>query len=193
MSIVSTRPEYKRSKIHAHKVTMWVGIGSIVMMFASLTSAFIVRRSAGNWLEFALPNIFFINTLVILLSSVTLHFSYRAFIQGNEKMYKTLLLTTLALGLVFVVLQYKGWEAMEAIGATFRANPSSSFIFLISGLHAAHVLGGIAALIVALVHAYYLPYKPTARRRLRFELVTQYWHFVDILWIYLVIFFALNI
>jgi cytochrome c oxidase subunit 3 len=188
-----TTPEYRRNTIHPLKFTLWVGIGAIIMMFAAFTSAFIVRRSAGNWYEFKLPDIFFVNTAVILLSSFTLHWSYTAFKKGQESLYKTLLVVTAALGLAFVVLQYKGWEAMNAIGATFTINPSSSFIYLISGVHAAHVLGGVAALIVAMVHAFVLPFKPTQRRRLRFELVVQYWHFVDILWVYLVIFFALNL
>jgi cytochrome c oxidase subunit III len=193
MNTVSTPTGYNRSHIHPLKLTLWVGIGSIIMMFAALTSAFIVRRSAGNWLEFKLPDVFFLNTLVIIASSVTLHWSYLSFKKGNEKMYKGLLLATLGLGLVFVVLQYAGWEAMTAMGATFTANPSSSFMFVIPGLHAAHVLGGIAALVVATVHAFSLPFKPVPHRQLRFELVLQYWHFVDILWVYLIIFFALNL
>ncbi|MEZ4893073.1 MAG: cytochrome c oxidase subunit 3 [Saprospiraceae bacterium] len=86
----------------------------------------------------------------------------------------------------------QGWEELTAIGATFTVNSSSSFIYVISGLHAAHVLGGMAALTAALTHAFVLPYKPTQRRLNRFQLVAQYWHFVDILWVYLVLFFMLN-
>lgn len=183
--------EYSKSHIHPLKLTLWVGIGSIIMMFAALTSAFVVRRAAGNWYEFKLPDIFFVNTAVILLSSITLQWSYNAFVKNNEKLYKGLLWVTALLGFVFVILQYKGWEAMNAAGATFTLNPSSSFIYVISGLHAAHVLGGIAALFVALIFAYRLPFKPTFKRKSRFELVVQYWHFVDILWLYLIIFFAL--
>lgn len=185
-------PQYSRNKIHPHKFGLWVGIGSIVMMFGALTSAYVVRRSAGNWLEFKLPDIFFLNTLVIVVSSVALHFSYQAFKNGNEKLYKSLLLTTLALGIAFVVLQYQGWYALNAIGATFTANPSSSFIYVISGLHAAHVLGGVAALLVAATHAFVLPFKPTLRRKQRFQLVCHYWHFVDVLWVYLIVFFMLQ-
>ncbi|MBK8195706.1 MAG: cytochrome c oxidase subunit 3 [Lewinellaceae bacterium] len=191
MGAVST-PEYSRNKIHPHKFALWVAIGSIIMMFGSFTSAYVVRRSAGNWLEFKLPDIFFVNTLVIVASSVALHSAYVFFKKGNEKLYKGLLLTTFVLGIAFVILQYKGWEALNAIGATFTANPSSSFIYVISGLHAAHVLGGIAALLVALTHAFLLPFKPTIRRRQRFELVVHYWHFVDILWVYLIVFFMLQ-
>ncbi len=188
-----TKTDYNRSKIHPLKLTLWVGIGSIIMMFAAFTSAFIVRRSAGNWYEFELPSLFFFNTLVIILSSVTLHYSFQAFKTGNEKRYKALLIATFVLGIAFVVLQYMAWEQMTAMGATFTVNPSSSFVYLISGVHAAHVLGGIATLVTAMIHAFLLPYKPTPRRTQRFELVVQYWHFVDVLWLYLVIFFALNL
>ena len=190
--MATLRQEYNQSKIHPHKLALWVGIGSIIMMFGAFTSAYVVRRAAGNWLEFKLPDIFMVNTVVILLSSLTIHLAYKGFKQGNEQRYKRMLIATFLLGLAFVVLQYKGWEALTTIGATFTVNPSSSFIYVISGLHAAHVLGGVSALTVALTHAYVLPYKPTLRRRQRFELVVQYWHFVDILWIYLMVFFMVQ-
>lgn len=185
-------PEYSRNRIHPYKFTLWVGIGSIIMMFAAVTSAYVVRRSAGNWLEFKLPSVFFVSMVVILLSSVTLQMSYQAFKKGREQTYKTMLLLTALLGFGFVGLQYKGWLDMDAIGATFTANPSSSFIYVISGLHAAHVLGGIVALLTALTYAYYLPFKPTSRRLLRFQLTLNYWHFVGILWVYLLVFLVLQ-
>ena len=184
--------EYNRNKIHPHKFALWVGIATIIMMFGAFTSAYIVRKAGGNWYEFKLPGIFFFNTFVILASSLTLHLSYTAFKNGQELRYKALLVATFVLGILFVILQYQGWKALNSIGATFTANPSSSFVYVISGLHAAHVLGGVAALIVAMIHAFVLPYKPTPRRRLRFELVVSYWHFVDILWIYLILFFMIE-
>lgn len=185
-------PEYSRSKIHPHKLTLWVGIGSIIMMFGALTSAYIVRRNSGNWFEFKIPDIFFLNTLVIILSSVTLHLSYRAFLKGAEQRYKGFLLATFLLGISFIVLQYMGWQVLTERGAGITINPSTSFMFVIPGLHAAHVLGGLGALVVAITHAFVLPYKPTPRRKLRFELVVQYWHFVDILWVYLIVFFMMQ-
>ncbi len=177
-------------KANPQKFALWIAIGTMVMAFASLTSAYVVRRAAGNWLEFPLPNIFFASAAVLMASSVTLHFSLQSFKRKQEKLYKTLLLSTFALAIVFVLLQYQGWVAMDAMGVTFTVNPSSSFIYVISGLHVAHVLGGVVALTTALVHAFYLPFKPTLRRRQRFELVAQYWHFVDLLWLYLLVFFA---
>ncbi len=190
--MAALRQEYNQSKINPHKLALWIAIGSIIMMFAAFTSAYVVRRAAGNWLEFKLPDIFLVNTVVILLSSLTLQLAYTGFKQKKEQQYKGFLIATFLLGFAFVVLQYQGWEAMTEMGATFTVNPSSSFIYVISGLHAAHVLGGIAALTVALTHAYVLPYKPTLRRKQRFELVVHYWHFVGILWVYLMVFFMIQ-
>jgi cytochrome c oxidase subunit III len=184
--------EINRNRIHPHKFALFVALASIVMMFGAFTSAYIVRRAAGNWLEFKLPGIFFLNTAVIALSSLTLQLAFNAFKKGFEKNYKVYLVATLILGFAFVVLQYQGWLAMNEIGATFTANPSSSFIWVISGVHAAHVLGGIAGLVVAIVHAFGLPFKPIVKRRNRFDLIVTYWHFVGILWLYLILFFVLQ-
>ena len=90
--------EYTRSKIHPKKFALFVACASILMMFAAFTSAYIVRQSAGNWLEFKMPDLFYYNTLVILLSSVTLQFSYQGFVNGKKKQYQILLLISLVLG-----------------------------------------------------------------------------------------------
>lgn len=185
--------QYRRSKIHPYQFALWVGLATIVMMFVAFTSAYIVRRASGNWYEFRLPDIFLINTVVIILSSVTFQISYNSFKKGRELAYKGFMLATLILGISFVILQYMGWVAMDAQGATITINPSSSFIYVISGVHAAHVLGGITILIVALAHAFILPFRPTERRVLRFGLSLQYWHFVDLLWVYLYGFFMLQV
>jgi len=168
---------------------LWVSFASIIMMFAGLTSAYIVRQGAGNWLEFPVPSIFLWSTIVILISSITLHFSYKAFAAGNETGYKSLLLVTTVLGLMFLVLQYFGWQALNESGISITGNTSGSFVYVISGIHAAHILGGIGALVTALVFAFKLKYFVSERRKLRFRLVVHYWHFVDVLWIYLFIFF----
>ena len=182
--------EYRRCKIHPKKFALLAACAGIMMMFAAFTSAYIVRQAAGNWLEFRLPDIFFFNTIVILLSSVTLHASYQAFKNGNAGLYRGLLALTLILGLTFLVLQYQGWLALQAIGVELTTNPSGSFVYVISGVHAAHILGGVTALVVALIHAFALPYRVTPGRKLRFEMTLIYWHFVDFLWVYLLIFFT---
>ncbi|MCO6460075.1 MAG: cytochrome c oxidase subunit 3 [Saprospiraceae bacterium] len=181
----------KNKGIQPLKFALWAGFASIIMMFIALTSAYIVRHSAGNWLEFKLPNAFIFSTITIILSSITMHMSYSGFKKGSETNYKLFLIATLALGLIFIMFQYQGWQEMHHIGVDLDGNPSGSFVYVISGLHAAHVLGGLAILTVAILHAFSLKYKPTEKRLLRFQLSTQYWHFVDILWVYLFVFFLL--
>jgi cytochrome c oxidase subunit III len=182
----------QRNKIHPKKFALYVAFVSIMMMFAGLTSAYIVRQAAGNWLEFRLPNMFYVSTLIILTSSATLHFAYQGFLNGNEKIYKGLLLVSLVLGFTFMVTQYLGWQQLTAIGVDLKGNPAGSFVYVLSGIHVIHVLGGVAAILMAVIHAFTLDYKVTPVRKLRFELTNQYWHFVDLLWVYLLLFMLLQ-
>ena len=175
-------------RIHPQKFALWLAMASIIMMFGAFTSAYIVKHAAGNWLEFRLPDVFFASTIVLLISSIAIESSYRSFINGVESRYKLLLLLSLILGITFIVLQYIGWTSLFSIGVDLKGNPSGSFLYLITGVHAAHIIGGIAAMIVACIHAFTLKFNVTEQRKLRFSLVVQYWHFVDLLWIYLLIF-----
>lgn len=186
----TTLKENRRNKIHPWKFALWAACASILMMFASLTSAYVVRHAAGNWLEFPMPTIFYISAVIMIASSIALHYSYAFFKKGNEKMYKLLLVIGSILGLTFLVAQYMGWTALTDMGIFLDGNPSGSFIYAISGLHAAHVLGGIAVLSLALIRAFALKFKVTELRKTRFELTLTYWHFVDILWLYLLFFFT---
>ncbi len=192
MSLAVSNNHKGRSKIHSQKFALLIGCASIMMMFAAFTSAYMVRRAAGNWLEFRLPTIFFINTLVILLSSASLHSSYTFFTKGKEQLYKGLLVLSFLLGIAFLCFQYQGWLDMMAIGVELTGNPSGSFIYVISGVHGAHILGGLAGMTIALVQAFSLKYRVTPKRKLRFELLLIYWHFVDFLWLYLLIFFVIQ-
>ncbi|MEM9824733.1 MAG: cytochrome c oxidase subunit 3, partial [Bacteroidota bacterium] len=158
--------------------------------FAAFTSAFIVRQSAGNWLEFQMPAIFYYSAVIIVLSSVAIHGSYYAFLKGATKMYRGLMILSFVLGIAFILSQIEGWNTLEAMGIELTGNPSGSFVYVISGLHIAHVLGGLAAIILALLHAFFLDHKVTPARKLRFEMTWTYWHFVGLLWIYLLTFFV---
>lgn len=178
-----------RNKVHPYVVALWIGCAAIVMMFASLTSAYIVRKGAGNWLEFKLPSYFIYNTLVILLSSVTMQISYNSFKKGNFKVYKLALISTLILGIIFTTVQYLGWKNLDSIGVTLTGNPSGSFIYVIPGIHLAHLIGGILGLIMACFHAFSLPEKFSEIRKVRLEVTTTYWHFIGFLWVYLILFF----
>ena len=184
--------ENRRNKIHPWKFALWLGCASMTMMFAAWTSAYLVRQAAGNWLEFKLPNIFFVSTAVILVSSATLQMSFINFKKGNEYLYKSLLLVTVLLGLLFIGLQYEGWNQMQKIGVPLTKNPSGDFIYVLTGFHAAHVLAGIGVLVVAMAHAFVLQFKPTPKRQLRFELTITFWHFVDFLWLYILVFLIMQ-
>ena len=175
----------RRNKIHPQKFALYIVFASITMMFGAFTSAYIVKQAAGNWLEFTMPSIFYASTIAILCSSVALHASYTAFVNGKASMYRTLLVIAFILGVTFLVLQYKGWQELFAIGIDLKGSISGAFVYLITGVHALHILGGIAAMIVAMIQAFTLEYKLTDKRKLRFELTLHYWHFVDILWVYL--------
>ena len=184
--------EKSKRGIYAPLFALWAAMGSMVMMFGSLTSAYIVRQSAGNWLEFRIPDIFYYSTVVILLSSVALHGSYWAYRNGREVIYKLLLPVALLLGTAFIIMQYQGWNALYDIGVVLDGNPGGSFFYVISGIHAAHVVGGLFAIAVAVTHAFTLTYKQTEKRRRRFQLVLHYWHFVDLLWLYLFLFLLIQ-
>lgn len=183
---------FSRSKIHPKKFALLVSCASLVMLFAALTSAYVVRKAAGNWLEFPLPSVFWFSTIILIISSFTLHFSYKSFLSGNAVVYRGLLLLSFLLGFFFIYLQYQGWNALVNIGVELGTNPSGSFLYVLSALHAAHILGGLAALFIAILHAFILPYEVTEKRKLRFEMTQIYWHFVDLLWIYLIVFLWLQ-
>lgn len=177
-------------RIHPHKFTLWVAMGSIVMMFAGLTSAYIVKKQQSNWLEFDLPRIFWYSTFVILLSSLTMHLSLKAFKAREKSRYRQLITITALLGLLFIVLQFLGFSNLERRNIPLfgtNSNASTSFLGIITGLHMLHVLGGVVALMVVFVRAYRVKVKSYSSVPL--EIVSAYWHFVDILWIYLFIFF----
>ncbi len=175
-------------KLHPLKFALWVSLASISMLFAGFMSAYIVRQAAGNWLEFSLPTLFTISTFVILLSSVAIHGALISFRKGKEFFYKGSLILAILLGFVFIVLQYQGWISLLAMGIDLKGNPSGAFVYVISGVHVAHVIAGLAAIAVAIVHAWGLPFKPTEVRLNRLEITTQYWHYVDLLWVVLFLF-----
>ena len=183
---MSTVAMEQRKKIHPHKFTLWVGIGSILMMFAGLTSAYIVKRNQANWLTFEIPQLFWYSTAAIIASSGTMYMALKAFRQREMAKYRNLVAVTLVLGVLFMVLQGLGFRELWAKGITLQANVSYSFLYVIVGLHGAHVLSGVIALLLTFAKAF--SKKTRSYDVVPVELVSTYWHFVDILWIYLLIF-----
>ena len=181
----------QRKKIHPHKFTLWVGLGSIIMMFAGLTSAYIVKREQPGWTTFDIPRAFWYSTAVILVSSVTVQMALKAFSEREMLRYRNLITLTAVLGVLFVILQWVGFRHIWNSGVTLKGSGAGQFLYVIAGLHALHVLGGIVALIIMLVKAF--GSRVRSYNRVPMELMSTYWHFVDLLWIYLFIFFiAIN-
>lgn len=185
-------PEAGRSKkrMHPHKFTLWVAIGSIVMMFAGLTSAFIVKSNQSTWVPVAVPKVFWVSTAAILLSSLTIQLALRSFKQRYMQQYRMLVGVTLILGIAFVLMQWLGFQQLwNDQGITFKGGGAGQFLYVIFGLHALHVAGGVIALVVMFVKAFIGRSKNYSS--VPVEVAATYWHFVDLLWLYLLVFFML--
>ena len=187
---MATVSDQQRKRIHPHKFSLWVGMASILMMFAGFTSAYIVKSSDSNWLEFRLPPVFWYSTGVILLSSLTVQLAVKAFKARDMSKYRTLITVTAALGVLFVVLQWTGFQYLQNHGVKLigtNSNPSGSFLGVITGVHMLHVLGGVIVLLIMFLKAFNSRTKNYSS--VPIEVASTYWHFVDGIWIYLFIFF----
>ena len=178
----------QRKRIHPHKFTMWIAIGSIIMMFAGLTSAYIVKSGQANFTEVKTPQVFWYSTAVILLSSVTIQMALRSFKQREMNRYRQLMAATLILGIIFIALQWNGFMQLWNSGIKFKGVAGAGqFLYVIFGLHALHVSGGVIALLIMFIKAFFGKTKTYASTGV--EVMATYWHFVDVLWIYLFLFF----
>jgi len=167
---------------------MWVAIGSIIMMFAGLTSAYIVKSNQAGWQSIEMPQIFWYSTATILLSSIVMQMALRSFKQREMNQYRLLIAGTLLLGVGFVVLQWIGFQQLWNSGVQFKGSSGSGqFLYVIAGLHAVHVLGGVIALMIMFIKAFFGRTKLYSS--VPVEIMATYWHFVDLLWIYLLVFF----
>jgi len=173
----------QRKKIHPHKFTLWVAMASILMMFAGFTSAYIVKRNQANWFSFELPLVFWYSTAIIIASSITIWMAERKFKAREMLSYRKFLMASVLLGLLFVALQIMGFITLTNNGLPLQKNVSVSFLYIIIGMHALHVIGGIVALLVVFAKAF--SSKIRSYDPVPVEVMATYWHFVDILWIYL--------
>ena len=181
--------ELRKARRKAAKPMMYIGIISMMMLFAGLTSAYVVRANNGNWLVFNLPDIAILSTAIIISSSLTMFLAQRAAKKNNFRLVTLGLALTLVLGVVFCYTQYEGWRQLTAQGIYFvgkYSNASGSFLYLIALVHLAHLAGGIIAVTVSLVKSMFRKYN--AEDHLGLDLTAIYWHFLDILWVYLFLF-----
>ncbi len=182
---VQKEPEATLS-VDPKKFILWLFIVSILMLFASQTSAYLVRRAEGNWLEFEMPIVFWYSTFVLIISSLSMHWAYYSAKKDNFNNLKIAISVTFVLGLAFLYMQFQGWREMVDMKVYFVGNPSGSFLYVFTGLHAFHLISGLFVLLFALVSAF--RFKVHAKSLRRIEICATYWHFLDILWVYLFFF-----
>lgn len=183
--------EHELRKASSYKLLLWFAMISMVMMFAGLTSAFVVSTSRKDWLQdFSIPNAFYFSTLVVILSSFTFWLSRNSIKQGKYKETSLLLWITFLLGISFVLLQFYGFKQIIQLGYFFTGPESTittSFLYVVVILHMAHLFGGLIALIVVIYNHFKQKYNSS--QFLGIELAELFWHFLGVLWILLFLFF----
>ncbi|MDH3323647.1 MAG: cytochrome c oxidase subunit 3 [Flavobacteriaceae bacterium] len=180
----------QKIKEKSYKQMLWFSMISMTMMFAGLTSAYVVSKSREDWVGFDLPQAFYISTLLIVLSSVTFYLAKRFAKKDAQSKSTVSLVLTLVLGLGFVYFQFQGFQQLIDAGLYFtgkESNVSSSFLYVITLAHLIHIFVGILVLITVVYQN--IKGKYTSANILGLELGAIFWHFVDILWIYLFLFF----
>ena len=176
--------------IPTQKILLWIALAGIIMFFAALMSGYIVRQAEGNWLVFEIPSMFYVSTVIILLSSLTMELSKSAIRKDDNKKSYQYLTYTLALGLIFVICQFVGWNQLVANNIHFSGgNPSESFFYAMSGLHLGHLAFGVISMLVTTYKAKKNRY--SSKNYLGISLCAIYWHFLDFLWLILFVFLAL--
>ena len=183
---INYKEELKRK---TSKPLIWIGIVSIIMFFGGLTSAVIVSQGGGGFLAIELPFAFTISTIIIVLSSVAFQSGLMAIKKGNYSVAKLSIGLTLILGLLFIVTQYMGWTVLHDNGyyaAGSKSTQESSFLYLLTGLHIVHLIGGLFSLLIVLIKT--MKNKYSLENTTGIQVSITYWHFLGALWIYLFLF-----
>ncbi|MCF6307593.1 MAG: cytochrome c oxidase subunit 3 [Flavobacteriaceae bacterium] len=186
-NLENDKPRIDRAK----KMMLWFGLISLTMSFAGLTSAYVVSSEREDWLsDFQIPQAFYISLAVIVLSSVTFYFAKRNVIAQESKKGMIFLIATFLLGVTFIIFQFKGFSEIIANGYFFTGSESSittSFIYLVVLLHLTHIIAALISVLVVIYNHYKQKY--TSGNTVGIEIAATFWHFVDVLWIYLFLFF----
>lgn len=172
------------------KFALWLFISTVVMVFAALTSAYIVRRGEGNWLVFDMPEAFIYTSIVIILSSVSMQMAHHYAKKDELGKLKLSLVITILLGGIFLVGQYYSWSQLVAQDVYFVGNPAGSFVYVLTGLHAVHLVSAVIFLLVVVSKSFNM--KIHSRKMNIMDMCTTYWHFLGGLWLYLYFFLLLN-
>jgi len=201
-------PDYA-TRLRRARLGLLVALTPILMLFVSFTSAYVVRQGlptlddhtnllVRDWVPVKLPKLLIVNTLVLLLSSVGMELARRqsraetslalaaagkGAATSHDEAKMPWLAMTLVLGLLFLFGQYAAWRQLAAHGFYLSTTPSSSFVYLLTGTHAVHLMGGILALLVASIT--WLFRTAVARRSIVLDVTGWYWHFMALLWVYI--------
>ena len=186
----SSSNEIKERNARSYKLILLFAMVSMFMMFAGLTSAFVVSKSRADWVkDFQLPSSFYFSTAAILGCSVTFHLAKKAIQKDKRSATTSFLLATFALGIVFVILQFEGFSQIVDSGYFFTGSASSittTFLYIVTIVHLAHLAGGLISLLIIIYNHFKQKYNST--QTLGIELGAMYWHFLDFLWVYLFLF-----
>ena len=170
----------------AYRTGLWMGLAAIVMLFSAFTSALVVRKGMStDWVSTTLPPVMYLNTFILLFSSLTLEISRRSLKAGLGARFERWLYATVVLGVAFVACQLLAWRQLALRGIYLATNPSSSFFYLLTAAHGVHLLGGIVALFYLVFRARRIVTAPS--RPVSVDLTTIYWHFMDALWVYILL------
>lgn len=182
--------EEKQKQARSYKLILLFGMLSMFMMFAGLTSAYLVSASRKDWIhEMILPQAFTISTIVIVMSSITIHFAKLAIKRDDRKNTTIFLIATLLLGLAFVFFQFKGFSQVIEMGYYFTGSESTvttSFLYMLTLLHLVHLFAGVISLLIIIYNHYKQKYNSSQTTGI--ELGAMFWHFLDFLWVYLFLF-----
>lgn len=192
--------EYRNMAFHPYNILLILSLISLGAIFVTLTASFVYTRFEKGLPPVQLPPLFLINTVILLISSGTMLWAKRAYLNDNTKNYQMALLSTIAISFLFMSLQFLAWRQLFLEGNVINKDVSTSYLYVISGLHFAHVIAGLPFLGVFLWKAYkrmkepvsVLVYFSDPEKRLKLRLLIIYWHFLDGLWIYLILFFYVN-
>ena len=186
----------KEQRKKAAKPLLFISLAGLAMMFAGLTSGYVVSRTSqiveGDWLEFALPKIFYASTAIVVIISLLLHFALVSIKNNRVSRSNLLLALATVLGLLFVVFQFMGWNELKLSGIYFTgegSNTAGSWVYVITLLHVLHLIAGIIVLIVTFIKSNLGRYN--SQEYLGIDLCATYWHFVDVLWVFLFIFLSI--
>lgn len=186
--------------IHPHKILVYLLIGAITALFVSLSAAYLYTRIHHGIEPLAIPLVFIVNIGVLLGTSYCLRLAKKYYLADQTERYKNILLVTIGLTLIFLMGQLVGWRSMINQEIAINQHTGASYLYLISGVHLAHVLAGLPFLILFYLTAVRRMVEPVSvllyfsdpEKKMKLDLLTLYWHFLDILWIYLVTFFVAN-